>query len=343
MDPLLPPSRPTPPAQDEGTSFSERYRGTAYDDSAPVGGLQFAKPETRSTSRLPFMAMVVGAVVLLLGGVAGAAMFMRNGAAPVDRPALVPRYAVTSPGPSSAGTAPSARPSPTPVPSQPLATEPTPPPPGPAGPLRGREAVVEAMVAEMNRTQTVHLDLSGSTDSAGVRIRMTGGYDINGSDLAGWLDISGRGLGVVGRIEMVVKDGIAYTRAAGGAWSTERLPTGQQAGAGAGFTRLDLALMDYRGVVRRDGKRFHLFRLPNIDWPVIFEGLRPSSPGQVVDVVGEMLVNDRGQIESETVTMTFAGQGTNPPVDVDVEVRYSRYGVPVTISAPRVESDTPRG
>lgn len=349
MDPLDTPGRsPATPRQEDPRSFSERY--AAQEPRASLTGIDAFGPSLAAAPAgrhaAPLVAIALGVVFLALGGLTAATVLVSSTPPAADRPALVPRYAVTSPRPSGSAATPSPRPSASVRPSESALESNSGSPPSGAGPvrlLRGREAVIAKLVKEMSRTESVRIEVSGGATAVGRSMAITATYEVSGSDFSGILEFSGNLLGQRARTEMVLKDGVMYGRVVGGAWTRRVLSAEEDEAFSGTLKERDLAFLAYDGVVRQGGQRLHVLPMVELDWPALLEGMLPSDKMTVQDLELEMLVNDRGQIISESLEARMRVDEGGHEMNMTLDFSYSHFGEPVRIEAPDIESDTPAG
>jgi hypothetical protein len=337
-----------------GGSFSERYRGTQWGQPVEVVPI---RPQRSTGSGMKVVGAVAGLVVVLLVGTLGAVSLLGPGGPMAPAPAalpLVPRSAVSSPAPSAGdpgSSAPGSTPStsdasPAPDASRAPSAPATPPgsevpaatpPRGTPAPLKGRRQVIDAMMARLSEpTSTARVEMEMSAAFAGETMRIDARFDVSGKDASGWMDIEGEG--VSERIEMVMAYGMVHLRLPGSAWDSREVPDGEAAGVVGTVAVEDLVFMRYEGVVQREGQRLHRLTLVDLDWPLMTQVMLPDKGMELREVSMETLVDDFGRLVSQT--MGAEGrmrnlEGRRVPMTMDMEIRYSRWGEPVTITVPR--------
>lgn len=329
------------PAKSSGrgpAQLSAADRSTTRFTGAAVG----ASPRRGRPEIIVFAAI---GMVLVMAVAFGAVVMTRP-----SSPAGIPQNALPAGGPVAAASGaagpsagasavaparsagPSASAAVTPAPADTPTVETRTPPPAP---LEGREDVVAALLAvirDAERPYRMTIDADFQVDQ--ISITMDGRFDVAGQDMAGSYEVSGEGLGFSGALDMVREDGRTYRRTEGGSWSST--PTGSADDDSSVLAEEDVFLLRYQGPTTRDGLRLHRFTMAELDWPTVTRLLLPASDTKIQDIEMELFVDDAGQpaIQHITAQASTRQDGRRVSMSIDMEARFSRWGVPVTITAP---------
>jgi hypothetical protein len=336
-----PPSMVPPPALSDGSSYSERYRGTQW--GAPVAPTPVMQPSTtRSGSRV---ALAVGGVLLVVVTL-GSFLLLARPPAPTRALALASAAPVT-PAPSAAATAvagPSAGAPASSVPGTSPSASPDATPAPTARPPRDGSVAARFAARVADPQVSFHVAVRGRFAFGNETGRLLCSFDVAGPDMRGRMRISqGR---VSLEAEIVVKDGNGYVRPAGEAWTRDdsAASSGMTADPFGGDSGMDtLDGLTYEGTVRLDGATWHHLRLPRIDWRLVGSALLDANQGgmRIRDLDYDIYVTNGGIPHSARIS--FDGTSIDSGVRVDmtftIDYRFSRFGRPARIEAPDVPSD----
>lgn len=207
-----------------------------------------------------------------------------------------------------------------------------------AAPTPDRGPLIASFVELAKRPDhTFHWHLDSSIQAGFSAMDITADMDVAGKDQAGTITFAVGKEKVVA--EMVVKNGVVYTREAGGRWRKGEIPA-DEAPVDPLTSVAGGATFQYAGSERRDGSRV-VHHLRSKDWELNDVQRIASSQGMKVRVAStrfDVFVSDEGVPEEGRFTarmsMTVSGQRIN--VTVSGSYTFSRFGEPITIKAPKV-------
>jgi hypothetical protein len=261
-------------------------------------------------------------------------------------PPAVPAVAIASPSPQISQsppvrTAPTGSPtgqprSPTPAPQSvpptaAPATQPEQVQPLPDSPMAAfRERMVRG-------DSSYHLDMDGSMQIGNERMALVVSLDVAGADFEGTMKIKQDRVRVTA--DLLVVDGVQYTRPSGGEWLRVEGPAEDMPGdvfSSIGSDGWDA--LEYVGPVKRDGARLHHLRVPLVDWQRISSGfLDGGRSGLTIRSLRfDIWVTKDGKPRQAKIA--FDGTVREGIVEVDMtydfDYRFSRFGDPFEIRPP---------
>jgi hypothetical protein len=226
------------------------------------------------------------------------------------------------------------------------------PPPGPAsappvdlGPLPDHPAA--AFRERMLRgAESYRFDLTGSMEVGNERLTLEVSLDVAGADYEGTMKVNQERVRVTA--ELIVKDGVQYTRAPGGEWMREAERPGAMPGdlfnsiGAEGWSALE-----YVGPDTRDGDRLHHLQIPLVDWEKISESFLDGerAGGSIRTLNVDIWVTRDGRPRRAEIALDATVREGAVEVDMTYSFTYqiSGYGDPIEIRAPEdfTDPDTP--